>query len=69
MTSKIERIIREEMDAIDGQEVMFPVVLPGSLWEESGRFQSVGPELVRFRDRNNSSMVLGMTHEERRCSW
>lgn len=64
VTSKIERIIREEMDAIDGQEVMFPVVLPGSLWEESGRFESVGAELVRFRDRNNSSMVLGMTHEE-----
>ena len=61
---KIENIIREEMDAIDGQEVMFPVALPGSLWEESGRFESVGSELLRFKDRNNASMVLGMTHEE-----
>ena len=61
---KIERIIREEMDAIGGQEVMFPVVLPGSLWEESGRYESVGEELLRFKDRNNTSMVLGMTHEE-----
>ena len=64
ITQKIERIIREEMDAIDGQEVLFPVALPGSLWEESGRFESVGEELLRFKDRNNSQMVLGMTHEE-----
>ncbi len=64
ITQKIEKIIREEMDAIDGQEVLFPVVLPGSLWEESGRFESVGEELLRFKDRNNSQMVLGMTHEE-----
>jgi len=61
---KIENIIRDEMDSIGGQEVMFPVVLPGSLWEESGRFESVGEELLRFKDRNGSSMVLGMTHEE-----
>lgn len=61
---KIERIIREEMDALDGQEVMFPVVLPGSLWEESGRYQSVDNTLVRFADRNGTPMVLGMTHEE-----
>lgn len=64
VTQKIEKIIREEMDRIDGQEVMFPVVLPGSLWEESGRFTSVGDELIRLKDRNNSSLVLGMTHEE-----
>jgi len=64
ITRKIERIIREEMDAIDGQEVLFPVVLPGSLWEESGRFESVGSELVRLKDRNDNQMVLGMTHEE-----
>ena len=64
ITKKIEQIIREEMDAIDGQEVLFPVALPGSLWEESGRFESVGEELLRFRDRNDSQMVLGMTHEE-----
>ena len=64
ITHKIEEIIRQEMEAIDGQEVQFPVVLPGSLWEESGRYESVGKELMRFRDRNNSSLVLGMTHEE-----
>ena len=64
ITRKIEQIIREEMDAIDGQEVQFPVVLPASLWEESGRYESVGKELLRFQDRNGSSMVLGMTHEE-----
>ena len=52
------------MDAIGGQEVLFPVALPGSLWEESGRFESVGEELLRFKDRNGSQMVLGMTHEE-----
>lgn len=64
ITAKIEAIIREEMDAVDCQEVLFPVVLPGALWEESGRFESVGEELLRFKDRNDSSMVLGMTHEE-----
>ena len=64
VTTKIENIIRQEMDAVDCQEVMFPVVLPGSLWEESGRFESVGDELLRFKDRNEASMVLGMTHEE-----
>ena len=64
VTKKIEQIIREEMDAIDGQEVMFPVVMPASLWEESGRYESIGSELLRFTDRNDTKMVLGMTHEE-----
>ncbi len=64
VTAKIEHIIREEMDAIDGQEVLFPVTMPGSLWEESGRYESVGSELLRFTDRNHSQMILGMTHEE-----
>lgn len=64
ITRKIEQIIREEMDAIDGQEVQFPVVLPASLWQESGRFESVGNELVRLSDRNENPLVLGMTHEE-----
>ena len=61
---KIEQILREEMDNIDGQEVQFPVVLPASLWQESGRYESVGPELVRFFDRNKNPHILGMTHEE-----
>lgn len=64
VTSKIENIIREEMDAIDGQEVMFPVVMPAELWQESGRYESIGSELVRFQDRSKSKLVLGMTHEE-----
>ncbi len=64
ITRKIEQIIREEMDAIDGQEVHFPVVLPASLWQESGRYESVGGELVRLKDRNESPLILGMTHEE-----
>lgn len=64
ISQKIENIIRDEMDRIDGQEVLFPVTLPGSLWEESGRYESVGSELLRFKDRTGSKMVLGMTHEE-----
>ncbi len=64
ITRKIENIIREEMDAIDGQEVQFPVVMPASLWSESGRYESIGSELMRIKDRNDAPMVLGMTHEE-----
>lgn len=64
ITKKIENIIREEMDKIDGQEVQFPVVMPASLWEESGRYSSIDNSLCRFKDRNGSPMVLGMTHEE-----
>lgn len=64
ISQKIEAIIRDEMDKLDGQEVLFPVALPGSLWEESGRYESVGQELLRFSDRTGSKMVLGMTHEE-----
>ena len=54
ITQKIENIIRQEMDAIDGQEVQFPVVMPASLWQESGRYESIGRELMRFSDRNQS---------------
>lgn len=61
---KVEKIVREEMDAIEGQEVLMPVVLPAELWEESGRYSSVGAELLRFKDRNDKAMLLGMTHEE-----
>ena len=64
ITKKIEKIIREEMDRIDGQEVSFPVVMPASLWMESGRYDSVGKELMRLKDRNDTPLVLGMTHEE-----
>ena len=64
VTRKLEQIMREEMDKIDGQEVSFPVVMPASIWQESGRYESIGKELVRFSDRSDSPLVLGMTHEE-----
>ncbi|MBO4619013.1 MAG: proline--tRNA ligase [Victivallales bacterium] len=64
ITTKIERIIREEMNRIGGQEVLMPVVLPAELWQQSGRWDSVGAELLRFKDRNGKDMMLGMTHEE-----
>ena len=64
MASKIENIIRQEMDRLDGQEVKFPVVMPKELWEMSGRYYSIGREMARFKDRADHDMVLGMTHEE-----
>jgi prolyl-tRNA synthetase len=62
--TKIENIIREEMDAIGGQEITMPVVHPADLWKETGRWYQVGPEMARFKDRAQRDMVLGMTHEE-----
>ena len=61
---KIEKILREEMDLIDGQEVLFPVTMPASLWQSSGRWESIGSEMLRFKDRSGADMCLGMTHEE-----
>ncbi len=61
---KIETIIREEMDAIDGYEVNLPVVMPASLWIETNRYQEIGEEMLRFEDRAGRKMLLGMTHEE-----
>ena len=52
------------MNKVGGQEVLMPVVLPADLWQESGRYESVGAELLRFKDRNGKDMLLGMTHEE-----
>ncbi len=62
--NKIEAILRQEMDRIDGQEVLFPVTMPATLWQASGRWESVGKELLRFKDRSGADMLLGMTHEE-----
>jgi prolyl-tRNA synthetase len=62
--TKIEDIIRQEMDAIGGQEITMPVVHPADLWQETGRWYQVGPEMVRFKDRAQRDMVLAMTHEE-----
>jgi prolyl-tRNA synthetase len=64
VVKNIEQIIREEMNRVGGQEVLMPVVLPRELWEESGRYQGVGAELVRFKDRTGHDMLLAMTHEE-----
>ncbi|HZU13452.1 MAG TPA: proline--tRNA ligase [Chloroflexota bacterium] len=61
---KVERIMREEMNAIGGQEVVMPVVHPAELWQETGRWYSIGPELARFTARGDRQMVLAMTHEE-----
>ncbi len=61
---KIERIIREEMNAIGGQEVTMPVVHPGDLWQQTGRWDSAYPELVHWKDRAGRDMTLAMTHEE-----
>ncbi|MFZ5723119.1 MAG: proline--tRNA ligase [Pseudomonadota bacterium] len=61
---KVERIVREEMDRSGAQEVLMPVVQPQELWQESGREQGYGPELLRFRDRHGNPFVLGPTHEE-----
>lgn len=61
---KVERIIRTEMDKSGAQEVLMPVVQPAELWEESGRWEQYGPELLRMNDRHDRSFCLGPTHEE-----
>lgn len=61
---KIERIIREEMNISGAQEVMMPVVQPAELWQDSGRWEKMGPELTRLQDRHERDFCLGPTHEE-----
>ncbi len=61
---KIEQIMREEMDAIDGQEITMPIVHPAELWKRSGRWYEIGDDMARFKDRNGRDYCLGMTHEE-----
>ncbi|MDP6376895.1 MAG: proline--tRNA ligase [Pseudomonadales bacterium] len=61
---KIERIIREELTRSGAQEVLMPVVQPAELWEETGRWKKMGPELLRMRDRHEREFCLGPTHEE-----
>lgn len=61
---KVERIIREEMDAAGGQEVLMPAIQPAELWIESGRWQAYGPELLRLQDRHQRDFCFGPTHEE-----
>ena len=61
---RIERIIREEMDAIGAQELSMPTMHPADVWQESGRYYDIGPEMFRLQDRGDRQMVLAMTHEE-----
>ena len=61
---KVENIVREEMERAQAIEVLMPMVQPSDLWEESGRWEDYGPELLRLNDRHNRPFVLGPTHEE-----
>jgi prolyl-tRNA synthetase len=61
---KIIAVIREEMNAIGGQEITLPVILPAELWQQSGRWDTIGGEMFRLKDRNQRDLCLGMTHEE-----
>lgn len=61
---KVERVVREEMDKAGALELSMPVVQPADIWQESGRWEQYGPELLRFTDRGERAFVLGPTHEE-----
>ena len=62
--SKVERIVREEMDRAGALELCMPTVQPAELWKESGRWSKYGPELLRFKDRHDREFAYGPTHEE-----
>ncbi len=62
--TKIETILRQEMNRMGGQELSMPVTLPADIWKETGRWYQIGAEMARFKDRNDRDMVLAMTHEE-----
>ena len=64
VNDRVEQVIREEQDRIGAQELEMPVVHPADVWRASGRYDAIGPELGRFKDRNGRDMVLAMTHEE-----
>ncbi len=61
---KVENIVREEMDRAGAQEIFMPVLQPAELWQESGRWDTMGAEMVRLKDRHERNFVLGPTHEE-----
>ena len=61
---KVELILREEMNAIEGQEMIMPVVQPAEIWQRSGRWYQIGDDLMRMQDRSGRDMCLAMTHEE-----
>lgn len=62
--NRINKIIREEMDAIGAQEVSMPVLHPAEIWQQTGRWDAIGDEMFRLKDRGGRDMCLGMTHEE-----
>ncbi len=64
VVQRIESLVREEMDASGAQEVLMPIMQPGELWRESGRWAKYGPELLRLSDRHDRDFCLGPTHEE-----
>lgn len=61
---RVEQIVREEMDRIGAQELLLPAIHPAELWQETGRYDTYGPELVKLQDRHERDFVLGPTHEE-----
>src|SRR5215813_8600727 len=61
---KVMQILREEMNAIGGQEFYLPAIQPAEIWQESGRWYAIGDDMFRLKDRKGTDMVLGMTHEE-----
>ena len=61
---KVEGIVREEMNHAGAQEVLMPAVQPAELWQESGRWEKYGPELLRLKDRHQREFCIGPTHEE-----
>ncbi|MDH4232933.1 MAG: proline--tRNA ligase [Nitrospirota bacterium] len=62
--NKINAIMKEEMDAIGGQEISLPVLHPAEIWQQTGRWDAIGDEMFRLKDRTDRDMCLGMTHEE-----
>jgi len=64
VAQRVMKVLREEMDAIDGQEFFLPAIHPADVWKESGRWQVMGDNMFRIKDRKGADMALGMTHEE-----
>ena len=64
VATKVSNIIREEMNAIGGQEFLLPVVHPGEIWKKSGRWDDIEGILVKFKDRKDADLLLAITHEE-----
>jgi prolyl-tRNA synthetase len=64
VSQRVEQVVREEMDRIGSQEMSMPVVHPADIWRASGRYDAIGPELARFKDRGGRDMVIAFTHEE-----